>query len=96
MKNEDKAQIRFCDEITFQRDSSKSLPWSSHLFKIMTTDKTTKKMRLLSAAGLADNLECLLNISGGKQTVTVEDFQQPMNMTNPIINTSDYKKKDKW
>ena len=76
MKNEDKAQKRFCDEITFQRDSSKSLPWSSHLFKIMTTDKTTKKRRLLSAAGLADNLERLLNISGRKQTVTFEDIQQ--------------------
>ena len=78
MKNEDKAQKRFSDEITFHRDSSKSLPWSSHLFKIMTTDKPTKKRRLLSAAGLADNLERLLNISRGKQTVTVEDFQQPV------------------
>ena len=66
MKNEEKAQKRFCDEITFQRDSLKSLPWSSHMFKIMTTDKTTKKRRLLSAAGLAENLERLLNISGGK------------------------------
>ena len=75
MKNEDKAQKRFCDEITFQRNSSKSLLCSSHLFKIMTTDKTTKKRRLLSAAGFADNLERLLNISGGKQTVTLEDFR---------------------
>ena len=65
IKNEDKAQKRFCDEIT------KSLPWSSHLFKIMTTYKTTKKRRLLSTAGLTDYLEHLLNISGGKQTVTV-------------------------
>ena len=75
MKNEDKAQKRFCDEITFQRNSSKSLLCSSHLFKIMTTDKTTKKRRLLSAAGFVDNLERLLNISGGKQTVTLEDFR---------------------
>ena len=30
----------------------------------------------MSAAGLADNLERLLNISGGKQTVIVEDIQQ--------------------
>ena len=50
MKNEDYAQKRFCDEITFQRDSSKSLICSSLLFKIMTTDKTTKKRRLFSAA----------------------------------------------
>ena len=32
----------------------------------------------MSAAGLADNLERLLNISGGKQTVTFENFQQPV------------------
>ena len=74
MKNEDKAQKHFCNEITFQRDSSKPLLCSSLLFKIMTTDKTTKKRRLLSAAGLADNLEHQLNIS----VVTVEDFQQPV------------------
>ena len=77
-KNEDEAQKRLRDEITFQRDSSKSLPRSSHLFKIMTTDKTTKKRRVLSAAGFADNLERLLNISGGKQTVTVQDFRAAM------------------
>ena len=70
MKNEYKAHKCFGDE--------KSLPWSSHMFKIMTTDKTTTKRRLVSAAGLAENLESLLNISGGKQTVTVEDFQQPV------------------
>ena len=77
MKNEDKAHKCFDDEITFQRDSSKSLPCSSHLLKVMMTDKTTKR-RLLSAAGFADNLDRLLNISGGKQTVIVEDFQQPV------------------
>ena len=41
----------------------------------MTTDKTTKKRILFSAAGFADNLERLLNISGGDQTVTLEDFR---------------------
>ena len=41
----------------------------------MTIDKTTKKRRLFSAAGFADNLERLLNISGGKRTVTLEEFR---------------------
>ena len=41
----------------------------------ITTGKTTKNRRLYSAAGFADNLEHLLNISGGKQTVTLEDFR---------------------
>ena len=79
---------------------------SSLLFKIMTTDKTTKKRRLFSAAGFADNLERLLNISDGNRLLHLRNFAQsvnlsiltilgPMNMTDPIINTSDYEKNEK-
>ena len=44
----ERAQKRMRDEITYARDTSKSLPHQYQLFKILNPDHTTKKLTLFS------------------------------------------------
>ena len=58
-------QSRMRDELTFARDSSRSIPRTSPFFRIMIKDIGTGKRRLKTATEFAEALKILL----GKQTL---------------------------
>ena len=73
------AQKRMKDEITYARDTSRSLPRKCVLFKIMTRDKKTKKNRLMTAQEFGSNLKTIVGKVENRAAVTLEQFQNAMN-----------------
>ena len=74
-KDQKKAQKRLKSEITYSRDTSRSLPRTSHLFKIMTQDSITKRRRTMTAAEFAVNLKSLLQRSNKQTEITMREFR---------------------
>ena len=71
-------QNRMKDEVTYARDSSKSLPRKSTLFNIFYVDKSTKKRRLFTADEYGENLRNLLGKVSDRSSVTMETFRQAL------------------
>ena len=80
-KDQKRAQMRMKNEIVYYRDSSRSLPRASILFKIMTVDAITKKRRVMPAEEFAVNLRTLLTRTNTKTKVTIEGFRDAIKKT---------------
>ena len=74
-KDQTKAQNRLKKEVQYARDTSRSLPRTSHLFKIMSQDSTTKRRRTKTAVEFAVNLKSLLQRSSKQSEVTMTEFR---------------------
>ena len=68
---------RMRDEVTYARDTSKSLPKSSPLFKIFNT--TAGRRRLMTAEEFGANLMILLGKKDQRTNITLEDFRKALN-----------------
>ena len=71
-------QKRLRDEVTFQRDSSRSLPRTHHFFRVMRVCPITKSRQQLTANALADNLMKYLDLSSAKPSATFEKFSEAL------------------
>ena len=71
-------QKRLCDEVKFQRDSSRSLPRSHNFFRVIKVDQLTRSRQQLTASELADNLMKYLNMSSAKPSATFEKFTEAL------------------
>ena len=67
---------RFCDEITYARDTSTSLPRSHFLFRIMSKEPVTKKICVKTPEEFEDSLKTLLGNASERATVTLDDFRR--------------------
>jgi hypothetical protein len=73
------AKCRMRDEVTFARDTSRSLPRNTcPLFKMMSIDKVTGKRRLKTGAEFAASLKLLLGKQEKQSIVTMIDFQNAL------------------
>lgn len=68
---------RMRDEVTYARDTSLSLPKSSPVFHIFSTEGG--KRRMLSPEQFAQNLKTLLSKKNQRSIVTLADFQKALN-----------------
>ncbi|CAM1331741.1 Uncharacterised protein g10665 [Pycnogonum litorale] len=68
---------RMRDEVTYARDTSLSLPKSSVVFRIFSTDGGKRKM--LTPEQFATNLKTLLGKKNQRSSVTLADFQKALN-----------------
>lgn len=68
------AQNRMKNEVTYARDSSKSLPKSHDYFKIMTTGSNGKR-RNKTAAEYAESLKLYFSKTEHQQTASMADFR---------------------
>lgn len=53
-------QQRMKNEVTYARDSTRSIPAAATIFRIMETDPTTKKRRTFTACKFAENLKIVV------------------------------------
>ena len=67
-------QQRLKNEVTYARDSTRSIPAAGILFRIMKTDEVTKKRRTLTAQEFAANLTNVLGKQNSRGEVTMDDF----------------------
>ena len=72
------AQKRMRDEITYARDTSRSLPRKCVLFKIMTRDKKTMKNRMMTAEEFAVNLKVLVGKVECQELISMDQFKDAM------------------
>ena len=64
--------------MVYARDTSKSLPRASVLFKIMNVDKQTKKRKKVSAEDFAKNLKLYLGKVQDRSSVSMDDFRSAL------------------
>ena len=68
-------QQRMKNEVTYARDSTRSIPAAGILFRIMNTDPVTKKRKTLTAIEFAENLKVVLGKQNSRSEVsTMDDF----------------------
>ena len=72
--SEEEQQKRMKNEVTFARESTRSIPAAALLFRIMKTDSQTNKRRTLTAAEFAANLSIVLGKKNSRGQVSMEDF----------------------
>ena len=63
------------DEVTYARDTTRSLPRKNPLFRIRKFDKSLKKNKLMTVEVFAVNLKVLVGKAGSRVSVTYENFQ---------------------
>ena len=63
------------DEVTYARDTSKSLPRKSNVFSIMVRDKVRGRQRLKLSVEFAESLKHLLGKADGQKVITMEEFK---------------------
>ena len=76
--DEGAAQHRLRDEITFARDTSRSLPRTCPLFKIMTIDTSTGKRRMKSGLEFASSIKLLLGKQEKQTVISPNDFRDAL------------------
>ena len=72
--SESMKQQRMKNEVTYARDSTRSIPAAGILFRIMKTDELTKKRRTLTAKEFAANLNVVLGKKNSRGEVSMDDF----------------------
>ena len=73
------ARSRLKDEITYARDTSKSLPRNSSFFKIMTTGSDGRR-RNKTAAEYAESLKCYLGKAEHQKIASMSDFRAALEL----------------
>ena len=72
--DEEKRRKRMKNEIVYARNSTKSIPAATVLFRIMKNDGNGKR-RTLTSEEFAENLKVVLGKKNDKCDVTMDDFK---------------------
>ena len=67
-------QQRMKNDVTYTRDSTRSISAAVTLFRIMKTDPITKKRITFTACEFAENLKIVLGMQNSRTEVTMDNF----------------------
>ena len=62
------------NEVTYVRDSARSIPAAVTLFRTTKINPTTKKRRRLTACKFVENLKIVLGKQNSRTEFTIDDF----------------------
>ena len=62
------------NEVTYARDSARSIPAAVTLFRTTKINPTTKKRKALTACKFAENLKIVLGKQNSRSEFTIDDF----------------------